>query len=218
MRRRRKLILDEIRRHPEATPDPATLATMLREAELAADLAPTSAYAARTLATIDYYRGESDAALAAAERALALNPLDFDVSADMATLLIGLGKTGQGDALLAFARSHGAVKTPLQDAFLGVSAFLREDSQAAGALVVPLQLHPTPESRVALALTLHTLGRLEEEREVVGALPRDRRRGPQVCGGWWQSFLPLPSVAEPVLSELEAAGLAPRTTAMHPRG
>lgn len=211
-------LLCDIRRHPEAQADPETLSRMLREAELAADLAPTSAYAAKVLATVDYYRGESDAALAAAERALALNPLDFDVSADMGTLFIGLGKPDQGEALLAFARSHGALKTPLQDAFLGVSAFLRDDSHAAGALVTPLQLHPTPESRVALALTLHTLGRLEEEREVVSAMARETAGGAAGVRRVVQGFLPLASVADPVLSELEAAGLAPRTTAMHPRG
>lgn len=213
-----QLILDDIRRHPEAAPDPGALAKMLREAELAADLAPTSAYAARILATVDFSRGESDAALAAAERALALNPLDFDVSADVATILIGLGKASQGEGLLTFARSHGALKTPLQDAYLGVSAFLRDDSQAAGALVTPLQLHPTPESRVALALALHTLGRTEEEREVVSALTRDTAGGAQGVRRVVQSFLPVASVAEPVLTELEHAGLAPRTTAMHPRG
>ncbi len=213
-----QLLLEDTRRHPEAAPDPSALTQMLREAELAADLSPTSAYAARVLAWVDFSRGESDAALAAAERALALNPLDFDVSAEMGTVLIGLGKPAQGEALLSFARSHGALKTPLQDAYLGVSAFLREDAHAAGTLVTPLQLHPTPESRVALALALHTLGRTDEEREVVSALARDTSGGAVGVRRVVQGLLPLASVAEPVLSELEAAGLAPRTPAQHPRG
>lgn len=213
-----QLLLEDARRHPEAAPDPGALAQMLREAELAADLAPTSAYAARVLAAVDFSRGESDAALAAVERALALNPLDYDVSAEMGTLLIGLGKPAQGEALLVFARNHGALKTPLQDAYLGVSAFLREDAHAAGALVTPLQLHPTPESRVALALALHTVGRSEEEREVVSTLVRETTGGAVGVRRVVQSFLPLAGVAEPVLSELEAAGLAPRATALRPRG
>ncbi len=213
-----QMTLDELHRHPEAAPDPATLARMLRAAELAADLAPTSAYAAKVLAMVDFSRGEAEAARAAAERALTLNPLDYDVAAEMGTVMIGLGQTEQGEALLTFARSHGALRTPLQDAYLAVSAFLRDDAHAAGPLVTPLQLHPTPETRVALALALHSLGRLQEEKDVVTALTRDTAGGAVGVRRIVQSFLPLAVAADPVLAELEAAGLTPASMVPHPRG
>lgn len=216
---RAQLLLDEMQRAPDASPDVEREARMLREAELAADLVPTSAYAARVLAKVDFSRGERDAALAAAERALALNPLDYDAAADVGALLIGLGQPEQGEALLTFARAHGALRTPLQEAYLAISAFMRDDAHAAGSVVLPLQLHPTPQTRVALALALHTLGRTQEEHDVVVALARDTPEGAAGVRRVVRNLLPQSDVAEPALDELEKAGLTPRSvSAVQPRG
>ncbi|WP_332119605.1 hypothetical protein [Azorhizobium caulinodans] len=205
-----QIALDEIRRNPAAPADPDMLAQMLRNAELAADLAPTSAYASKVLAKVDYMRGERDAALAAAERALALNPLDYDVAADVGMVRIGLGQPEQGEALLNFARAHGALRTPMQDAFIAISAFLREDAHAAAGVLAPLQLHPSPQTRIGLALALKALGRTEQEHEVVMALVRETPDGAAGVRRVVHTMLPYADTAEPVLSELEQAGLGPR--------
>ncbi|MGU3495303.1 hypothetical protein ACLBXM_14765 [Xanthobacteraceae bacterium A53D] len=216
---RAQLLLDEMHRAPAAEHDLNRDGRMLREAELAADLLPTSAYAARILAKVDFARGEKDAALAAAERALALNPLDYDAAADVGSILIGLGRPEQGEALLNYARAHGALRTPLQEAYLAISAFLRADAHAAGSVVAPLQLHPTPQTRIALALALHALGRIDEERDVVQALARDLPGGAAGVRRVVQSMLPVSELAEPVLAELENAGLTPRSlSVIQPKG
>ncbi|GGF75405.1 hypothetical protein GCM10007301_39130 [Azorhizobium oxalatiphilum] len=216
---RAQLMLDEMLRNPESPPDTDRDQKMLREAELAADLLPTSAYAARVLAKVDFSRGEREAAMAAVERVRTLNPLDYDATADMGTVLIGLGQPEQGEALLTYARAHGALRTPLQEAYLAISAFMREDAHAAGSVVTPLQLHPTPQTRVALALALHTLGRADEEREVVQALTRDTPGGAAGVRRVVHTLLPFSSVAEPALDELEKAGLTPRAmTGIQQRG
>jgi len=200
-------LLEQTRKTTTHDPDPAVLAQMLREAELGVDLAPASAYAAKVLACVDFYQGERDAALSAAERAVALNPLDHEVVATAGTLLIGLGRYDEGHALLVKARANGAARTPVQDVYLAISAFLRHDTDLAASTLPPLQLHPTAQSRIALALALRVLGREEEERTVVTALARETPGGAAGVLRAVRTLLPMQGDAARVLAELNAAGL-----------
>ncbi|OYX68354.1 MAG: hypothetical protein B7Y95_20745 [Rhizobiales bacterium 32-66-11] len=204
---RAMLLLDEAQRSSARPLDPAVLDEMQREAELATDLSPNSAYSAKVLASVEFFRGERDAALAAADRALALNPLDYDVAATVGTIMIGLGKPEQGEAVLTFARGHGAARTPMQDVYLAVAAFLREDEIAATGLLPTLQAHPSAPGRIALALTLHALGRQEEERGVVALLARETPGGPAGVSRLVHHLLPIPDSYDRVMGALEAAGL-----------
>ncbi|MFG1463939.1 hypothetical protein V5F77_13675 [Xanthobacter sp. DSM 24535] len=201
------LMLDEAQRASDRPLDPALLDQMEREAELATDLSPNSAYAAKVLASVEFFRGERDAAFAAGDRALALNPLDYDVAATVGTIMIGLGKPEQGEAVLTFARNHGAARTALQDAYLGIAAFMREDEIAATGLLPTLQAHPSAQSRIALALTLHVLGRPEEERDVVARLARDTPGGAAGVSRLVHHLLPVPDSFARIMGALEAAGL-----------
>lgn len=181
---------------------------VLDEAERAVDLAPASAYAARTLALVQLFAGEAGEAVSTARRALELNPLDFDVAAAAATVLIGAGKVDEGEALLLRARSEGAVRTPLQDAFLGLAAFLRDDAAAAQALLPQLALHPGFENKLALALSLHTIGRSGEAREAVSALVRRMPSGADRVRQMVARLMPSEPQARKALDALEAAGLS----------
>ncbi|MEP9379484.1 hypothetical protein ABLE91_22420 [Aquabacter sp. CN5-332] len=202
------MLLEEALAVSDKEPEPAARAQMRHEAELGADLSPTSAFAAKVLANVDFFLGERDAALAAAERAVALNPLDYDVAASAGTIMIGLGKVEQGEALLTFARENGAQRTQLQDIYLGIAAFLRTDEIAAANAVPPLETHPTAQTRIALALVLHVLGRAEDERRVVATLMHDTQGGPAGVQRLVHRMLPWNDNAMRVLGELEAAGLA----------
>ncbi|MEP9366223.1 hypothetical protein [Xanthobacter sp. VNH20] len=204
---RAMLLLDEAQRSSDRPLDPAMLDEMQREAELATDLSPNSAYSAKVLASVEFFRGERDAALAAADRALALNPLDYDVAATVGTIMIGLGKPEQGEAVLTFARGHGAARAPIQDVYLAIAAFLREDDIAANGLLPTLQAHPSAQGRIALALILHALGRQEEERGVVALLARDTPGGPAGVSRLVHHLLPLSDSYARVMGALEAAGL-----------
>lgn len=194
-------------------------ALMLREAELAADLAPTSAYAARTLAMVQLYLGQTDSAVASGERALRLNPLDFDVAATVGSVLIGAGRLEEGEALLTSARAHGASRGPLQEAYLAFAAFLKRDSSAAQAMVPQLRLHRGPESRLALALALHALDRAGDEREAVRVLARRDNGGADGVRRLVRHLLPAPGMSERALDALESAGLSQEAaTIKRPRG
>lgn len=199
-----------------ASASDAVVEGVLDAAERAMDLAPASAYAARTLALVQLFAGEPEEALATAQKALELNPLDFDVAAMVASVYIGAGKVDEGEALLLKARREGAVRTPLQDAFLGFAAFMREDATAAQTLVPQLALHPGFENKLALALTLHALGRGAEEREAVASLVRHLPEGAEGVRQMVRRLLPSELHAKKALAALEAAGLSHETVAGKP--
>lgn len=206
------LLMDDLRSASSRTA-PEMREEMLREAQLGTDLSPSSAFAAKILAEVDFHIGDRDGALAAAERAMALNPLDYDVVASAGIIFIGLGRAEQGEALITFARDNGAHRTELQDIYLGIAAFLREDALAAAGTLPSLEAHRGVEARIATALALRTMARTEEERRVVELLVRDApggRAGIERVVRW---LMPVGDNAQKVLGELDSAGLiaAPRT-------
>lgn len=197
-------------------PTTAEMEQVLDSAEQAVELAPASAYAARTLALVQLYAGETEDALATAEKALRLNPLDYDVAASVATVLIGAGRVDEGEALLQRARREGAVRTGRQDAFLAVAAFMRDDLPSVQALVPQLTLHSAIEGKLALALSLHALGRTSEEREAVAHLIRRMPDGAQGVRRLVHRLLPSEALASRALDALESAGLSREAVADKP--
>ncbi|MFG1478362.1 hypothetical protein V5F53_06795 [Xanthobacter sp. V4C-4] len=212
-------MLDEAVHDTAAPSSPERAAEMLREVELAVDLAPASAYAARTLALVQLYLGETEAAVASGERALRLNPLDHDIAATIGTVFIGAGRVDEGEALLVSARAQGAARSPLQETYLAIAAFLRNDPFSAQALVPQLRLHPNPGNRLALALALHALDRDSDEREAVRALAHLDGGGPEAVRRLVRHLLPAPVVSERALNALESAGLSQEAaTGKRPHG
>ncbi len=200
-------LLDAAVRSPAPVSD-ENAALMLREAELAADLAPSSAFAARTLALTQIFLGETQAAIESAERALRLNPLDLDVAATAGQIFIAAGQVEKGEALLTSARAQGAARAPLQETYLALAAFLRSDPLAAQALVPQLSLHPSPQNRIALALALQMLGRAQDAHALVRALTAEVY-SPDAVRRLVQHLLPDGEVCNKVLAALETAGLTP---------
>ncbi len=212
-------MLDEAMRETGTPLAPERAAQMLHEAELAVDLAPTSAYAQRTLALVQLFLGETEAAVASGEQALRLNPLDNDIAATVGTVFIGAGRVEDGEALLVSARTQGAARTPLQETYLAIAAFLRDDPFSAQALVPQLRLHPNPGNRLALALALHALDRDSDEREAVRSLAHLDGGGPEAVRRLVRRLLPAPVVSERALNALESAGLSQEAaTGKRPHG
>ncbi|MGQ3676539.1 tetratricopeptide repeat protein [Xanthobacter sp. TB0139] len=199
-------LLDQAMRQAEPLSE-AGAALILREAELAVDLAPSSAFAARTLAQSQLFLGESAAALASGARALQLNPLDFDVAATVGQVFIGAGRVEEGEALLMQARAHGAARLPLQDAYLALAAFLKHDVPAARSLLPQLSLHPSPQNRIAQVLALHMLGREGEAQRLVRTLTQGDGGNPEAVHWLVRHLLPTPELYRQVLVVLEDAGL-----------
>lgn len=200
------LLLDDLRT-ASSKAAPEIRAEMLREAQFGTDLSPSSAFAAKVLAEVDFHIGDRDGALAAAERAMALNPLDYDVVASAGIIFIGLGRTEQGEGLINFARDNGAHRSELQDVYLGIAAFLRDDALAAAGALPSLEAHRGVEARIAAALALRALARPEEERRTVELLLREApggRAGIERAVRW---LMPAGDSAQKVLGELDSAGL-----------
>lgn len=198
---------------------PAERAEALRRAAArAADLDPTSAFAQRALALVEFFTGEPEAAVASIRRAMELNPLDDDVAASAGLILIGAGQVEQGESLLMKARSHGVVQAPLQETYLAIAAFLRDESEVARALVPPLAARHTLEADIGLALLLHSLGRDAEADEVVQRLAESAPGGPETVRRLVRRLLPAPALTERALAVLEKAGLSQLAAVRKQRG
>ncbi|WP_127088370.1 hypothetical protein [Aquabacter cavernae] len=194
-----------------SAPGPAEVAQaraeLLREARLGVDLAPTSAYAAKVLADVDFHLGDREGALLAADRAVSLNPLDHHVAAAAGAVMVGLGRVEQGEALLLRARQNGAQLSEEHTIYLAIAAFLRNDSAAARNALPGLEGHDDPAAAIARALALHTLGRLEDERRVVSGLLRATAGGFETVQAIVRRLLPSGEEAVRVIGELESAAL-----------
>ncbi|MEW6254706.1 MAG: hypothetical protein AB1592_02030 [Pseudomonadota bacterium] len=182
-------------------------ADLQREARLGVDLAPASAFASRILAEADFVAGDREGALLAAERAVALNPLDYDVAAACGAVMVGLGQVNQGEALLRLARKNGARLSESQTVYLAIAAFLRNDSAAALKALSGLEGHTDPAATLAQALAFSALGRPDEERRAVSTLMRTVGGSFEKIQVMVQRLLRSEEEALRVLGELESAGL-----------
>lgn len=184
-----------------------TRAGMQREARLGVDLAPASAYASKILAEVDFFLGDREGALLAADRAVALNPLDYNVAAASGAIMVGLGRVEQGEALLQLARQNGVRLSEGETIYLAILAFLRNDSTAAHNALAALEGHTDPAATIAQALALRALGRLEDERLAVSALMRETGGSFEAVQATVRRLLRSNEDASRVLGELESAGL-----------
>jgi TolB-like protein len=100
--------LDQVRlRMVPRSQDQDLLDRALQAAQQAADVAPDSALAQRSLLLVHAFRGEVEQALAAGERAVALSPNNAEILAEFGTRLALMGQWERGISLLneAIARN-----------------------------------------------------------------------------------------------------------------
>lgn len=191
---------------------------IMNEAELAAELAPASAFATRVLALVQLLTGDAETSVSTALRALELNPLDDDGLATVGSILIGAGQVEQGEALMMKARARGAVHAPLQEAYLALAAFLRSEPETARALLPQLSLKRSMAADVGLVLVLHVLGRDKEADAAVLRLAQQAPGGPETVRRMVRRLLPTPALADRVLAVLENAGLSQVAAVRKQRG
>lgn len=101
--------------------DQATLEEALRQATRAVELAPASARARQALVSAHFVRGDRTTGLAEARAAVALNPFDMDVLADLGARLIQKGQFGEGRDMLSAASRHAAVVPPWRLFYMAVA-------------------------------------------------------------------------------------------------
>ncbi|MFT0858490.1 tetratricopeptide repeat protein [Ancylobacter sp. G4_0304] len=202
-----ELYLDEVRNGVNPRPGPPALNRALAAAEQAVELAPTSAYVRRVLMDVHFFRGERGPALAAGDAALALNPYDVDVLADVGGRLVALGQPERGEALLASATLTAPGMPPWVDVHRVVAAYARGDIPAAAAAADHLMGDGFAPGLLARALASASAG----EKAAAHA---DVQKLIEIAPEWASEpdvmvsrFFPDPALAQRVRADLAAAGL-----------
>jgi tetratricopeptide (TPR) repeat protein len=111
--------------------DRATLDDALTQARRAVEVAPASSRARQALAAAHFVRGERGQGLAEARAAVALNPFDMDVLADLGARLIQAGETAEGLRHLGRSMTGAAVTPPWRLFYLWLGE--RTEGQAEAA-------------------------------------------------------------------------------------
>jgi adenylate cyclase len=111
--------------------DPPALDRALKAARRGIELRPQSARGYHILFAILFFRGEKDAGIQAAEKAIALNPYDILITAEYGGRLIYCGEVDRGMEMLHRAVGFGAILPSWTHFSLFVGHYMRGDLAAA---------------------------------------------------------------------------------------
>ncbi|MBV8835844.1 MAG: hypothetical protein JO000_04850, partial [Alphaproteobacteria bacterium] len=187
------------------TPD--LLDRALRLAEHGIELAPQSARAHQILSTVLFQRGQLAAALAANEKAIALNELDTTILSDYGGQLIMAGEVARGLEVLGRAADEGSVRPSWYRFYLFLGHYLQKDVARASdyAAQVPPDAYPIgPLARTLAAILSEDAQRARSAFEALSVMRPAWRSQARVEVA---RLFPPPS-ADRVLRDLVSAGLA----------
>ncbi len=188
-----------------ALPDP--LGRSLQAARRAVEAAPESHVSHLALAQAHYFRKELDAFRSAAERALALNPLDGATVEYLAHLLAFAGDWERGCELGERARLLNPHHPAWYWALPFLDAYRRGDYQRARALAPKALMPGQYYSHALFAAVYGQLGEREAAsehvRELLGLRPDFAAIARDQFGKWY-----LPQLVEQLIDGLRKAGLA----------
>nr|WP_245404695.1 hypothetical protein [Ancylobacter gelatini] len=202
-----ELYLDELRNGVNPRPGPPSLNRALAAAEQAVELAPTSAYVRRVLMDVHFFRGARGSAIAAGEAALALNPYDVDVLADVGGRLVALGQPERGEALLSSASLSALGMPPWVDFHRVIAAYARGDIPAAAAAADHLMGDGYAPGLLARALASASAGEMAAARADVQKLTEIAPEWASQPDVMVSRFFPDPALAQRVREDLAGAGL-----------
>jgi adenylate cyclase len=163
--------LDQVRlRTVPRFQDEAVLERALQAAQQAADIAPDSALAQRSLLLVHSFRGEVEQAQAAGERAVALSPSNPEILAEVGTRLAWMGQWERGIALI----DQALARNPAHPGWYHTAPALdfyrqgryAEALQEARQIDAPEWIH----NHTILAMIYGQLGQEEEARATVGRI------------------------------------------------
>ena len=185
-------------------PDPVGRA--FAAARRAIDIAPSNHLAHHALASVLFFRKETQAFRSSAERAIALNPLDGFTMAYMGFLLSYSGDWDRGCELVEKARNLN----PNHPGWYWFPPFFRayRKGDYRGALEFALKVNMPGfwRNELALAATYGQLGELQlarnAARELLAVRPNFAQVAREECAKWWN-----PELVENLLAGLRKAGL-----------
>jgi TolB-like protein/tetratricopeptide (TPR) repeat protein len=188
-------------------PRPDSLGRALAAAERSVDASPTSHLAYYAKATTLFFQKEKIAFRAAAERAIALNPMDAATTAMLGLFLAAAGDWDHGCSLVASAMQL----SPNHPGWLYLAAFanayFKADYEAALEAASKVNLPGYFHAHAARAVALAQLGREEAARkalhELLALRPNFAVEARAEYNKWYD-----PEDAEKILDGLRKAGLA----------
>lgn len=123
--------LEEYRAGYNRRARPSPIERALTAARKAVELAPESARAYQALMDAQFIRGDYGDALAAGHHALARNPYDTDIQADLGARYVARGRYAEGVPLLEQAAANNPAHPPWVDFYLFVAAHMTNNADAA---------------------------------------------------------------------------------------
>jgi tetratricopeptide (TPR) repeat protein len=154
----------------ERPDDPPPLDRALKAARRGIDLKPQSARAYHLLFTVLFLRGEKDAGIVAAEKAIALNPYDVLIPTEYGGRMVYCGDIDRGMAILQDAVGFGAVLPSWSHFALFVGFYMRGDIAEARYHASQLTSETYVYGQLARALIAHADGDATETRRAVEAI------------------------------------------------
>ncbi len=152
---------------PDDTPP---LDRALKAARRGIELRPQSARGYHILFAILFYRGDKEAGIAAAEKAISLNPYDILIPAEFGGRLVYCGEIDRGMEILHQAADAGAILPAWTHFSLFVGHYMRGDLTAARYHAGQLTNETYVYGQVARAVIAFADGQIEEARRAKQAI------------------------------------------------
>jgi serine/threonine protein kinase/tetratricopeptide (TPR) repeat protein len=186
-------------------PRPGSLDRALAAARRAVDLAPSNHLAYQALAVVLFFRKDTAGCLSAAERSLALNPLDG--SNEAIFLITFTGDWDRGCALIRRAMELNPHHPRWYAWVLGVNEYRRANDRAAVDEIVKGNVPDTFWRSAVLAAAYGQLGEFEAARDALRDLLTQKedfaRSGEELLCKWYD-----PPLVKRLMEGLGKAGLA----------
>jgi TolB-like protein/Tfp pilus assembly protein PilF len=187
-------------------PRPDPVGRAMAAARRAVDTAPSNHLAHHALASVLFFRRETQAFRSAAQRAIELNPMDGFTLGYMGFLLSYSGDWERGCALMEKARNLNPNHPGWYWFPPFFNAYRMGDYRAALELALKVNMPGFWRNELALAATYGQLGELElarnAARELLAVRPDFTAVAWEECRKWWD-----PDLVEQIIDGLRKAGL-----------
>jgi TolB-like protein len=185
---------------------PDSLDRALVAARRAVDLAPSNPLAPLSLASVLFFRKELQAFRSAAERAIALNPLDGGTAAFLGMLMACSGDWERGCALAERAMQLNSHHLGWYWCAAAYNAYRKSDYRGALDVALKINTRGVWGAILVLAAAHGQLGEREAARsalqELLALMPNFAVVAREECAKWWE-----PPLVEHLLDGLRKAGL-----------
>ncbi len=185
---------------------PDSLDRSLAAARRAVELAPSNPLAPLSLASVLFFRKERQAFRSAAERAIALNPLDGGTTAFLGMLIACSGDWERGCTLVERAMQLNSHHLGWYWCAAAYNAYRKSDYRGALDIALKINTRGFWGAIVVLAAAHGQLGEREAAqdavRELLALMPYFASTARQECEKWWE-----PQLVEHLLDGLRKAGL-----------